>query len=135
MPSAEQQVEPILSRKVAVVTGCGSGLDRSIALHLAETRASVVALSLPQTELDELGEAAGAAGHPLPTQQVDVGNAEQVSQVVADILARSSQIDILANNAGVIVLKPAEEMTVADFDRVITTNLRSVFLFSHEAFR
>ncbi|MGC1183565.1 MAG: SDR family oxidoreductase [Candidatus Dormiibacterota bacterium] len=136
MPWAEGHVDVqpnlVLSGKVAVVTGAGSGLGRGIALHLAEMGATVIGLSLLQTELDELGRAAQASGHPLMTQQIEVGKAEQVHQAVAEILSRSGQIDLLVNNAGVIVLKPVEEMTVAEFDRVIATNLRSVFVFAHE---
>ena len=136
MTSADLRVAPWphpgLKGKVVIVTGAGSGLGRGAALHLAEVGASVVALSLVPAELDDLSRAAHAVGHPLTPRQVDVGDADQVHQAVSDILDEFGQVDVLINNAGVIVLKAVEEMTVAEWDRVMATNLRSVFLFAHE---
>lgn len=117
-----------LRGEVVVVTGAGSGLGRGAALHLAALGAEVVALSLVPEELQSLEQEAVEAGTPLTTLQVDVGDAGQVHEAVAEILERHSQVDVLINNAGVIVLKPIEEMSVEEWDRVVTTNLRSVFL-------
>lgn len=121
-----------LRGEVVVVTGAGSGLGRGAALHLAALGAEVVALSLVPEELQSLEQEAVQAGTPLTTLQVDVGDAGQVHEAVAEILERHSQVDVLINNAGVIVLKPIEEMSVEEWDRVVTTNLRSVFLLSRE---
>ncbi|HEY6539196.1 MAG TPA: SDR family oxidoreductase [Candidatus Dormibacteraeota bacterium] len=121
-----------LEGQVVVVTGAGSGLGRAVALHLAELGAEVVALSLVGSELEDLGKEAGASGHPLTTRQVDVGDADQVHREATEILDRLGRVDVLINNAGVIVLKPVEEMSIAEWDRVISTNLRSVFLLAHE---
>ncbi|MGH7642569.1 MAG: SDR family NAD(P)-dependent oxidoreductase [Candidatus Dormibacteria bacterium] len=123
---------PDLTGQVIIVTGAGSGLGRGAALHLAETGATVVALSLLPDELGELKRTAAAAGHPVHIRQADVGEAEQVHQAIAEILDDFGQVDVLINNAGIIVLKPVEEMTVAEWDRVMATNLRSVFLFARE---
>jgi NAD(P)-dependent dehydrogenase (short-subunit alcohol dehydrogenase family) len=115
-----------------VVTGAGSGLGRAVALHLGGLGAHVIALSLLPEELDSLSREADAAGVPITALQVDVGDEAQVRSTVAQILERFDHVDVLVNNAGIIVLKPIEEMSVQEWDRVMATNLRSVFLLSRE---
>jgi NAD(P)-dependent dehydrogenase (short-subunit alcohol dehydrogenase family) len=121
-----------LSGEVVVVTGAGSGLGRGVALHLAGLGASVIALSLLPEELESLGREADGAGTPITTLAVDVGDEAQVHGAVAEVLQRFGHVDLLINNAGIIVLKPIEEMPVQEWDRVMATNLRSVFLLSRE---
>jgi NAD(P)-dependent dehydrogenase (short-subunit alcohol dehydrogenase family) len=121
-----------LAGKVVIVTGAGSGLGRAAALHLAQVGATVLALSIVPAELEGLSKDASALGSPLVTRQVDVGDADQVHRATSDILEQFGGVDVLINNAGIIVLKPVEEMTIAEWDRVMATNLRSVFLFARE---
>jgi NAD(P)-dependent dehydrogenase (short-subunit alcohol dehydrogenase family) len=121
-----------LSAEVVVVTGAGSGLGRGVALHLAGLGARVIALSLLPAELESLAREGEVVGTPVTTLPVDVGDEAQVHSAVAEILERFDHVDVLINNAGIIVLKPIEEMSVEEWDRVIATNLRSVFLLSRE---
>jgi NAD(P)-dependent dehydrogenase (short-subunit alcohol dehydrogenase family) len=121
-----------LSGEVVVVTGAGSGLGRGAALHLTGLGAHVIALSLLPEELESLAREGEVVGTPITTLAVDVGDEAQVHNAVTEILEQFHHVDVLINNAGIIVLKPVEEMSVQEWDRVMATNLRSVFLLSHE---
>jgi 3-oxoacyl-[acyl-carrier protein] reductase len=112
----------------ALVTGATEGIGRAIALALgaaghkvgicARTGAKVTALL---AEFDRLGvQAAGL--------RCDVGDPAQVDDLVAHVTEKLGPIDILINNAGVGVLKPFAELTLEDWDSVMSANLRSMYL-------
>ncbi len=117
---------------MAIVTGAGSGLGRAAAVHLAKIGYSVAAFSLVPEEIAALEEEARRAGSPVCGYTVDVGEPEQVEAAVRSVLQQAGKVDLLINNAGVIVLRPIEEMSVGEWDLVVRTNLRSAFLLSRE---
>jgi 3-oxoacyl-[acyl-carrier protein] reductase len=116
-----------LQNKTAIVTGAATGIGRAIAIMLAKAGASVIVNHFNRTheaeqvvnEITELGGKAIAI-------EADVTNAHQVRQMVASCDA----VDILVNNAGVIAEKPFLEITEADWDHVINSDLKSVFMCS-----
>jgi NAD(P)-dependent dehydrogenase (short-subunit alcohol dehydrogenase family) len=118
-----------MSGKVAVVTGAGTGLGRAVALRFAEEGAHVVAVSLVAEELDEVRATAAARGHDILTLPADVGNEADTERVAACVLARHGSVHVLVNNAGIIIVKPIEETSPAEWDRVVSTNLRGAFLY------
>jgi 3-oxoacyl-[acyl-carrier protein] reductase len=114
--------------QTALVTGATEGIGRATAFALgragyrvgvcARTEARVRKLV---TELDAEGfEAAGATA--------DVGNAEQVERMVEHVTGALGQIDVLINNAGVLIGKPFEELSLDEWDTTMSTNVRSLFL-------
>src|SRR4051812_18229002 len=113
-----------LADRVALVTGAGAGLGRAVALGLARAGASVVAVSLHASELDEVGATARAEGLRLEATAADVGDAARAEAVAADVLARHGRLDVLVNNAGIIAVKPIEATTPAEWDKIVATNLR-----------
>jgi NAD(P)-dependent dehydrogenase (short-subunit alcohol dehydrogenase family) len=121
-----------LSGRVAVVTGAGAGLGRATALHLARRGARVAAISLQELELEELQATATLEGLDLRPLQADVGDAGPVLRAVTAILTEFQRVDILINNAAIIVVKPIDETSVEEWDRVLATNLRSAFLLCRE---
>ncbi|MFZ0995567.1 MAG: SDR family oxidoreductase [Candidatus Dormiibacterota bacterium] len=121
-----------LSGRVAVVTGAGAGLGRATALNLARQGARVAAISLLEPELQDLQATARHEGLDLRPVQADVGDAGQVFRAATTILAEFERVDILINNAAIIVVKPIDETSVAEWDRVLATNLRSAFLLCRE---
>lgn len=127
-----QEQSRSLAGTVAVVTGAGAGLGRAAALHLARAGATVVGLSLLSSELQALEQAARQDGAPLKTMAVDVGTAEQVHEAATSVLTEFGRVDLLINNAGIIVVKPIDETSVEEWDRVMATNLRSAFLLTRE---
>lgn len=115
---------------VALVTGGSRGIGRAIALRLTNMGASVAicgrnseALSKTETDLKKTGSR-------VYSQVADVSQSSQVAALVQGVEAALGPISILVNNAGIGLFGPAHEKTEADWDRVLDTNLKSVFLVS-----
>jgi len=119
-----------LAGAVAIVTGGGSGIGRATALLLAERKAWVVVAGRSSGALEEavvLIESRGGHGIALPT---DVRDSASVQRLVQAVLARFGRIDIVVNSAGVAVAKSLKDMTEEEWDSVVETNLKGVFLCS-----
>lgn len=130
-----------LAGKVAVVTGGGRGIGRAIALALAREGADVVVSARTQSEIDAVAEEVRALGRKALAVRADATLAHDVEQLVAQTLSELGQIDILVNNAGGVIsteeyppTRPSDivwevwKMDEAIWDRLISLNLKSVFL-------
>ncbi len=113
----------------AVVTGAASGLGRAFALALGEAGAKLVGVDRDRDGLNETGEMARASGAEMSVIVADVSDASAVESMSAQIAGESDRVDILVNNAG-IATPPGRthEISVADWDRAMAVNLRSMFL-------
>jgi 3-oxoacyl-[acyl-carrier protein] reductase len=125
-----------LTERVALVTGAGRGIGRAIALTLASAGATVVVNYHKNSSAAEATVAAVAASSAIAQAiQADVSLAEDVDRMFKAILNSHGRLDILVNNAGItrdtLLLRMKEE----DFDAVIQTNLRSVYLCAKAALR
>jgi 3-oxoacyl-[acyl-carrier protein] reductase len=112
----------------ALVTGATQGIGRATAFALGRAgyRVGVCARTATkvQTLLAELGaEGIRAAGAP-----VDVANPDQVATALGHITGELGEIGVLVNNAGILIARPFEELTLEDWDATMATNLRSLFV-------
>ena len=116
--------------RVAVVTGAARGIGRRVALALAERGYAVVAndLSTPEETLGELKRFRTAA----LAISGDVSDEEMVREMVRRVMESFGRVDVLVNNAGVSLITPAEQTTLADWSRVLEVNLTGPFLMSRE---
>jgi 3-oxoacyl-[acyl-carrier protein] reductase len=113
-----------LAGKTAIVTGAGSGFGAGIARKFAAEGARVALVDINPAAASEV--AAPIGGIPLPC---DVSDGASVGRMAKEALGALGRIDILVNNAGITHL-PAfmEEVSEADFDRVLAVNVKSVYL-------
>lgn len=121
-----------LTGKVAVVTGAGKGIGRAICLELAQAGADVFGVSRTEADLDSLGEEVRAFGVRFGACVADLSSAA-AAEFAAEQAAAFGDVDILVNNAGVARTAPAEDVTEADWDAVMDTNLKGAF-FVAQAF-
>ncbi len=119
-----------LSKSVALVTGGSRGIGRAIAQRLAALGAAVAICGRDRAALAESARAIEKLGTHSFSQVSDVTNAAQVAELVSKTEATLGPITILVNNAGMGLFGPAHEKTEADWDRVLDTNLKSIFLVS-----
>jgi NAD(P)-dependent dehydrogenase (short-subunit alcohol dehydrogenase family) len=119
-----------VKERVAVVTGAARGIGRRVALALAERGFAVAAndLSPPEEALIEF-EQVGAETLAIPG---DVSDEEAVREMVGDVMENFGRVDVLVNNAGISGIVPAEQTTMADWDRTLAVNLTGPFLLSRE---
>jgi NAD(P)-dependent dehydrogenase (short-subunit alcohol dehydrogenase family) len=117
-----------LQGKVAIVTGAASGIGRASTIVFAREGAKVVAVDVNQRRGEETVEAICAEGHTGVFDRTNVSREEEVTRMVGDTVARWGRIDILFNNAGVVLVKPLEETTEAEWDWVMSINLKAAFL-------
>lgn len=119
--------------KVVIVTGANRGIGRSIAIAYAEKGANVVIADLDQSIDKELEKTITALGGTFTYIQTDVSNPNDIVELIRKTVEIYGTIDILINNAGISRWKSPYELTVEEWDQVINTNLRGVFLCSREA--
>ncbi len=117
-----------LSGKVAIVTGGAAGIGFGIAYRLAEAGAKVVIAGRRLEEAQKTAAELITQGWEATGASTDVSKEDEVQELVKDVLDQYGQIDILVNNAGIFPFSPLSTMKSEDFDRVIATNLRGVFL-------
>jgi NAD(P)-dependent dehydrogenase (short-subunit alcohol dehydrogenase family) len=125
--------EKRLARSVALVTGGSRGIGRAIAHRLAILGAAVAICGRDRTALESAAADLGKLGARAFFHVTDVSNGKQVSELVAETERVLGPLNILVNNAGIGLFGPAHEKTEADWDRVVNTNLKSVFLVSRAA--
>jgi len=122
--------------QVAIVTGAAQGIGRAIATRLASEGCTVVIADLnleaANATAAEIGAAYGGSTLALP---VDVTDRAAVEAMLAETLARFGRVDVLINNAGIFGNARFEEMTDAQWRRMIDVNLYSVFLVSQVVIR
>ncbi|MCW5744622.1 MAG: glucose 1-dehydrogenase [Alphaproteobacteria bacterium] len=123
-----------LTGKVAIVTGGNGGIGLGMARGLASAGALVVVAGRNATKSAAAVKDLATAGAKADHIEVDVCDEASVRALVATAADRHGRLDILVNNAGINVRKPPHEMTLAEWRRVIDTNLTSAFLCSHAAY-
>jgi glucose 1-dehydrogenase len=129
--------------KNVLVTGGSSGIGQAIAVRFAEYGANVAINYLRQPEeAAETEEQVEACVRSVQREGVkdvlvqgDVSNEDDVVRMVTAAVDGLGGIDILVNNAGIQISRPTEELSSADFDRVLAVNLRGSFLCAREAIR
>jgi 3-oxoacyl-[acyl-carrier protein] reductase len=119
----------MLTDQIAIVTGSSQGIGRAIALKLAGEGAQVVACARSSGKLAEVAKECTQRELPgcVTPSVLDVTDRTAIEKLVEDTVEQRGRIDILVNNAGIIRDGPLASMEDADFDDVITTNLKSVF--------
>ena len=110
--------------KTIVVTGAAQGIGRSVAEHFAENSARVIGLDIQP-----------GSGDGIEFRTCDAGNFEDVTRTFLEITEEYGAIHALINNAGISEFASLWEVTEVDWDRVLDTNLKSVFVCSREAAR
>ena len=124
-----------LRNKAAVVTGAASGIGKAIALAFAAEGADVAILDVDETKAQQVvAEIVRQQGRACFVP-CDVGFADQVQQGFAEAIRFLGQLDILVNNTGVIRFSQIVDMPEEDWDFILRTNLKSVFLCSQQAAR
>ncbi len=120
-----------LSGKVAVVTGGGSGIGQAIALSLAHFGASVAIADKNGKAAAEVATQVGQVGGQSCAVEFDVGDLDRIPQRAEKVVAALGAIDILVNNAAIVIgLGPAEDLTAEVWDSTMSVNLRGLFFCS-----
>ncbi len=124
-----------LAGKVALVTGASRGLGKGFARALAEAGADVVVTSRDRDALQETVAEVEALGRRAWPVSLDVRDQESIERCVEQAWELAGAIDILINNAGCNVRKPALEVTWEDWNLILETNLRGVFFVAQACAR
>jgi glucose 1-dehydrogenase len=134
---------PGLRGKNVLVTGGSSGIGQAIAVRFAEYGANVAINYLRRPEeahdTEEQVHACAAKVKQMGVRDVlvggDVSSEDDVVRMVGEAVDGLGGLDVLVNNAGIQISRPSEELSSADFDRVLAVNLRGSFMCAREAIR
>ncbi|HFQ81542.1 MAG TPA: SDR family oxidoreductase [Desulfobacterales bacterium] len=116
-----------LTNKVAVITGASEGIGRDMAVGLAEAGADIIICSRREERLLEVKKIAAKTGRKVQTYTVDIQNVSEIKGLKAFIKANAGKVDILINNAGYAVTKPAWEVSETDWDTMLDTGFKGLF--------
>ena len=124
-----------LKGHVAVVTGAGRGIGRAICLALAGEGADIVAVARTGSEIRQTAEMVEKIGARVLAVQADVRSEVDVENLMTRAAERFGKIDILVNNAGTAVRKPFVEITTEEYDTIMDTNVKGVYLCTKHVLR
>jgi NADP-dependent 3-hydroxy acid dehydrogenase YdfG len=118
-----QQTQGTLEGRVAVITGASSGIGEATAKALAARGARVVLLARRKEKIDSLGDSIHTAGGQAAAWQLDVTDAQAVQRTAAEIMAQFGRVDIVVNNAGVMLPNPIETKRFDQWQQQIDLNI------------
>jgi NADP-dependent 3-hydroxy acid dehydrogenase YdfG len=122
-----------LNGTVAIVTGASSGIGEATARQLAEYGATVAVLARRKDRLGILVSEIESAGGTALAIQADITDHEQGTRAVEAVVERFGRLDILINNAGLMLLGPVTDADVGDWERMISVNQRGLLYLTHAA--
>lgn len=123
-----------LESKVAIITGAGRGIGRTMALRFSREGASIVAAGPTQETIDAVAREIQESGGRAISVLTDVANEQDVERMVAKAIEEFGQIDILVNNAGIAgPTAPAIRVELADWERTLAINLTGAYLCAKHA--
>jgi 3-oxoacyl-[acyl-carrier protein] reductase len=117
-----------LEGQVVIVTGASRGIGRAIALAFAERGCPVTLAARDENRLREVASAVTGTGGVSLVAPTDVTDVHQIQRMVKKTVTEFGRVDILINNAGVLILKKVIDTTTEEWDRTLDTNLTAVFL-------
>src|SRR5690349_18423556 len=122
-------------QRVAVITGAAKGIGWATVEAFVAVGVTPVLFDRDASALDEAQRLLRERGIGHLTQAVDVTNEAAVVEAFAAVEARYGRIDVLVNNAGIAIRRPAVEVALADWQKVIDVNLTALFVCSRTAAR
>jgi 3-oxoacyl-[acyl-carrier protein] reductase len=117
-----------LARQIALVTGGSKGIGRAICMALAKEGANIIITARNNKEIKEFRNELEKMGSKALAISADVRSEENVKNLISRIIEKCGRLDILVNNAGVAHRKRIEETTLEEYNEIIDTNLKGVFL-------
>jgi NAD(P)-dependent dehydrogenase (short-subunit alcohol dehydrogenase family) len=126
---------PQLQDKVAIVTGASSGIGQAIAKAYAAEGARVVLAARSADKVEALAAELRGLGQRALAVATDISAEDQVVKLFARTAEEFGRLDILVNNAGTNAVAPTDELSLADWNRVIGTNLTGAFLCTRQALK
>ncbi|WP_292389971.1 SDR family NAD(P)-dependent oxidoreductase [Methanosarcina sp. UBA5] len=117
-----------LAGQTALVTGGSRGIGRAICLALAKEGANVIITARNENEIKDTMDKLKAMGSKALAIRADVRSEEDVRRLVSMTIDKCGRLDILINNAGVAYKKRLEETTLQEYEKIMDTNLKGVFL-------
>jgi 3-oxoacyl-[acyl-carrier protein] reductase len=127
LPAPGQRTEPA-EASAALITGATQGIGRATAFALGRAGYRVGVSARTESSVRTLVDELRAAGITAAGSAADVGEPDQVAHMAGEMTAALGPIDVLVNNAGVLIAKRFEELTLDDWDLTMATNLRGLFL-------
>jgi 2-keto-3-deoxy-L-fuconate dehydrogenase len=124
-----------LEKKIAFVTGAGSGIGESIARLFAQQGAHVVLADLREDAAQQVAREIQEAGGSARVQPLDVAEESQVKAAIGQAAAAEGRLDILVNNAGISHVGNILETSLEDWELIMRVNARGVFLCAREGVR
>lgn len=114
--------------KVIIVTGASSGIGAAAAVHFAELGGLLTIVGRNVEKLNETsGKIVALKAQPPLVVQADMSNEKDIERIVSETLGKFGRIDVLVNNAGILERGTIEDTSLAQYDRVMNTNIRAVY--------
>lgn len=113
--------------QVVLITGAGRGLGRHMALAFADSGADLIIAARNEGEIEEVAAAVKEKGRQVMTSATDVSQYSAVETLVENARERFGRIDVLVNNAGVVLAKPIHSLTEKDWDYTFDVNVKGMF--------
>jgi NADP-dependent 3-hydroxy acid dehydrogenase YdfG len=122
-----------LDGTVALVTGASSGIGEATARALAEQGATVAVVARRKQRLDELAAQISGAGGRAHVIEADIGDQEQAMAAVAQTAGEFGRLDTVINNAGVMLLGPAVDAPIDEWNQMVAVNVQGLMYVAHAA--
>ena len=121
-----------IAGELALVTGAGTGIGKAIAVRLAQLGCDVVLVGRTVSKLEATAAEVRAHGREAYPMACDLTDADAIERLVADVEREHSRLDVLVNNAGVLVSKRLEDTTTDELDAILKTNVRAPYILCRE---